>query len=101
MENFIFGIGAIARSISFGIKAIIQNQLFWGFAIGFLVSTLIHSFLISDKLKNICTSWINKKKKNNGTPLVSFKGWINKTKFIFTLALFLFMVVVLMALLMF
>jgi len=48
MENFRLGIEAAAYNLSSLLHTIIQYQLFWGFAIGFLVSTLVHAFLMSD-----------------------------------------------------
>jgi len=77
-----------------------QYQLFWGFAVGFLVSTLAHGFLVSDKLKRVCTIWFDKK-KNDDSRRVFFGSFANIVKFIFALSLLLFMVIVLIALLRF
>lgn len=37
------------------VRQIAQYQLFWGFASGFFVSTIVHGFLITENPKNIPT----------------------------------------------
>ncbi len=48
MENFLFGISALATSMRITIIALINHPLIWGFGIGFFVSTVIHMFIITD-----------------------------------------------------
>ncbi|MFH1537076.1 MAG: hypothetical protein ABID45_03750 [Patescibacteria group bacterium] len=115
MENLIFGIQAISKGMSFTIKSILQYQLFWGFAIGFLVSTLVHGFLISDNYKHIpiilfrnrahSFQKIHKKQGEKGHAFTAsfdtFIKTVNKVRFVFALSFLLFMIIVLLALLRF
>ncbi len=115
VENLIFGTGAIARGLSFTIKNIMQYQLFWGFALGFLISTLVHGFLVSDNPKQIPTMLfhnntngflqINQSQRNpDGTYTVSFSKFIkmaDKVRFLFGFAFFIFFIIILVALLKF
>lgn len=48
MDNIIFGIQAIGRSVSATTVALISHPLIWGFGIGFLASTSIHLFIVTD-----------------------------------------------------
>lgn len=53
MENFAFGIKALAYSIALTISALLHHPMLWGFAIGFSASTLIHAFIVSDNPRAI------------------------------------------------
>mgnify|MGYP001579194709 CR=1 FL=1 len=58
LENFAFGIKALAYSIAFTVYAFLHHPVLWGFAIGFGASTLIHAFIVSDNpraIKHILT----------------------------------------------
>ncbi|MBI4272962.1 hypothetical protein HY621_03870 [Candidatus Uhrbacteria bacterium] len=48
MENFIFGMQGLAHTIRPTVVAVINHPLMWGFGIGFLASTCIHLFIITD-----------------------------------------------------
>lgn len=48
MENFFYGIEGIAQTIRITTVALINHPLIWGFGIGFLSSTLIHLFIVTD-----------------------------------------------------
>jgi len=48
MNNFLLGLRAILRNFSLLIRNIWVLNIFRGFGIGFLVSTIMHSFLIVD-----------------------------------------------------
>ncbi len=49
MNNFFLGIKAIENNAVLMFKQLAEYQLFWGFAIGFLVATLVYGFLITDR----------------------------------------------------
>lgn len=48
MDNFIFGIQALGRSVSTTVVALMNHPLVWGFGFGFLASTFIHLFIVTD-----------------------------------------------------
>lgn len=48
MENFILGVQALALSIRATLLALLFHPLMWGFGFGFLVSTFIHLFIVTD-----------------------------------------------------
>lgn len=48
MENFIFGIQALSITIKPILLAVVNHPLMWGFGLGFLASTMIHLFIITD-----------------------------------------------------
>ncbi|MBI4253069.1 hypothetical protein HY623_02745 [Candidatus Uhrbacteria bacterium] len=48
MENVIYGIQALGRSVSVTVIALLHHQLIWGFGLGFLASTFIHLFIVTD-----------------------------------------------------
>lgn len=53
MENFIFGFQSVLKSTLDTLSQVIEYKLFWGFIIGFIVSTVMHSILIIDNPKHI------------------------------------------------
>ncbi|MBI2484450.1 hypothetical protein HYV71_04680 [Candidatus Uhrbacteria bacterium] len=48
MENFFFGIQGSSTTIKPILLAVINHPLLWGFGLGFLASTMIHLFIITD-----------------------------------------------------
>jgi len=55
MDNFFFGTQAIVSGMIDVLRGVTRYQLFWGFAFGFLVSTIVHAILISNSVKDIPT----------------------------------------------
>ena len=53
MDNFFFGLQGLLTSTIELLRILAVFQLFWGFVLGFLVSTVLHAFLISDNVKNV------------------------------------------------
>lgn len=53
MDNFIFGLQSIAFTMRQTILALIQNQIVWGFAIGFAGSTIIHLLVSTEQPRHI------------------------------------------------
>ncbi|MDP3970211.1 MAG: hypothetical protein Q8P90_00765 [bacterium] len=110
MENFILGIQANARELSLMLKYFARFELFWGFAIGFFVSTIAHGFIISDNPKHIPTILFSDnavsfeklyKKDKEGSYLSSYSTFVkivDKVKFIFSLSIFLFVFIVFISL---
>ena len=101
MENFIFTVVAFARNISFGMKVLISNQLFLGFAAGFLISILVHGYFISDKVRRICATPLDRIKKIGGESYFSLAGILNIAKISLSFSLFLFLLIILIALIKF
>lgn len=48
MDNIVFGIQALGRSVSMTLMALLYHPLMWGFGLGFLASTFIHLFIVTD-----------------------------------------------------
>lgn len=113
MDNFILGIQALAYGINLTIGTILQLELFWGFAIGFFVSTLIHAFLISEHPRNIPkllfydigTSFQQlSHRAKNGTYTSSFSHFMHMAetvKLLFALSFLLSMLIIFLALIRF
>lgn len=53
MENLVYGIQALGRSVSVTVVALLHHQLMWGFGLGFLASTFIHLFVVTDVPRQI------------------------------------------------
>lgn len=48
MENFIYGIQSAGETMRLTFLALIHHPIMWGFGFGFLASTFIHLFIITD-----------------------------------------------------
>ncbi|MBI4250219.1 hypothetical protein HY622_01375 [Candidatus Uhrbacteria bacterium] len=48
MDNFIYGIHAVSTTIKPIVFAVVNHPLMWGFGLGFLASTMIHLFIVTD-----------------------------------------------------
>lgn len=115
MENFFLGTQAILRGLSFFMKSVFQYPLFWGFGFGFLVSTLVHGFLVTSSPRNLPTLLFRDKavsfqkiqaasRTEDGTYTASFSSFtktIDIVRFIFSLSFFLFTLIILISLLKF
>lgn len=111
MKNFIFGIQAIIHGLGDMLAQVAQYQMFWGFAIGFFVSTVMHGFLITEHPKQIPTMFLLDtsksfsklhQQKTDGTYDVSYTQFLvraQKIKFIFGLAITLFFAIIILAVL--
>lgn len=53
MRNFVLGMGAILESVLLLLEQTTKYQVFWGFLIGFFVSTVFYGFLITDRPRHI------------------------------------------------
>lgn len=110
MDNFVYGIQSIARGLSTTIALLGSYQLFWGFAIGFFVSTLVHIFLITDNPRHIPAMLFYDKGTSfqkihsmspEGVYKVSYSQFVktvDKVKFVFGLAIMLFFVIIIITL---
>lgn len=86
---------------------ILHYELFWGFAVGFLVSTVVHGFLITDSPRAVLTILLHDKAKSftklhkigdNGQyndSFCTFSAQTRKMKTVFAItgALFLFLII--------
>ena len=111
MDNFFFGIQAVVTGVIDLVRRITAYQLFWGFSLGFLVSTILHGFLLSDHpkflpdmlLKDNATSFQkifsqDSKRTYNQSFQLYVKN-VDKVKFVFALSFFLFALLILFVLL--
>ena len=55
MQNFLLGLKAVLGGARDTLSQIGSFPMFWGFAIGFLVSTVAHAFLITDRPSHVST----------------------------------------------
>ena len=115
MENFFLGTQAILQGLSFFIKSVSRYPLFWGFGFGFLISTLVHGFLITNSPRSLPTILFKDKaigfekiradsRTKDGTYTSSFSAFIqtaNLIRFFFTLSFFLFTLIILISILRF
>ena len=53
MDNLLFGLQGIAFSMRQTLLALIQNQLVWGFVLGFAGSTIIHLLVSTEQPRHI------------------------------------------------
>ena len=111
MDNFIFGMQAVLNGTLVSVKQITQYQLFWGFSIGFLVSTIVHGFLISESPRQIPTILFQdkavsfekihprKEDESFSSSFFLFSKTADKVKISFLLAALLFLLIGLFAIL--
>lgn len=109
MENFILGADSLINYLSITIQAATNQPIFWGFFIGFLIATLIHGFIISGNPKYTHIILFNKNKKSyeiinkksdTNTKKINFSIYEKiaiQTKFIFSLSLLLFLLLIILA----
>lgn len=110
MENFLYGIEAIARGTWATIVTLGNYELFWGFALGFLVSTFAHMFVITDKPSHIPLMLFSDKvdgfkkishKDAKGTYTTSFEHFsrtVDRVQLLVGLGLLMLFVILLVAL---
>ncbi len=53
MDNFFFGLQSVSYGTIDMARQITKYQLFWGFTLGFVVSTVVHGFLLTDNPKDV------------------------------------------------
>jgi hypothetical protein len=58
-DNFFYGLQAILSGIVDALRVALTFKLFWGFVLGFLVSTIVHAFLVADNVKHLPTMMFN------------------------------------------
>lgn len=110
MDNFLFGIQSIAQGLKTTITLLAGYQMFWGFALGFFVSTLVHIFLITDNPRHVPTMLLYdpgvsfqkmQTKNQQGTYTASYAQFVktvNKVRIVFGLACTLFFVIIIISL---
>jgi hypothetical protein len=67
MDNFLYGLEAVLSNSWRSMLQLTQYQLFWGFAIGFFMSTMVHAFLATDSPKQAATMVFQKKENSYQT----------------------------------
>ncbi|MFC1598069.1 hypothetical protein ACFL2M_00870 [Patescibacteria group bacterium] len=110
MENYILGIQAIGRGLSALVRGVAQLDLFWGFALGFFVSVLVHGFIVSEKPTELPKILMNRpaksfqriydkdKKGQYMEAYSTYRKTAMRVKFLFGLAAALFFLIVFAAL---
>ena len=110
MANFTLGIQAALYNLQSVVYSALQFPLFWGFALGFLISTLVHAFLMSEHPAHVPIILMHKTHRSfekiygkeadpEGGDLEYelFAKMAMVTKFVFALSVLVFLLVVLWA----
>lgn len=63
MDNFLGGFHAVMLGLVDTMAQVADYPLFWGFAVGFLTSTIVHAFLLTDHPRDIPTVLFQEKAK--------------------------------------
>ena len=53
MDNFFLGIQAIFTGLFLVVKQVTYYPVFWGFAMGFFIASVVYGFLITDSPKHV------------------------------------------------
>ena len=61
MQNFLLGMMAVLGGTQETLGRVSDYPMFWGFATGFLTSTIMHAFLIMDSPRHIPTALLEDK----------------------------------------
>lgn len=61
MDNFFLGLRAVLLGSKDMLSRVTAYPLFWGFAMGFFTSTLVHAFLIMDSPRQVSSVLFNDK----------------------------------------
>jgi len=108
MNNFLEGMRAVFGGLTDLLLGVTNYPLFWGFSLGFLVSTLVHAFLMTDNPRQIPTVLFQDKstsfeklypRKANGTYAKSYADFskaAKRTKILFSTAFFLLLLLILL-----
>jgi hypothetical protein len=64
MDNFLGGFHAVILGLKDSLSQVTNYPLFWGFTLGFLTSTIVHAFLMSDHPKNLPTMLFTEQSKS-------------------------------------
>lgn len=111
MSNFIEGIVALLLGLRGTLVRVADYPLFWGFATGFLTSTLVHAFLMTDSPRQVPTVLFNDKsvsfeklyaRRKDGTygkSYTEFSRAASQTKLFFAIAGLLIVLLVLIVML--
>lgn len=111
MDNFFLGLRAVLLESKDTLSRVMAYPLFWGFAMGFFTSTLVHAFLILDNPRQISNVLLNDKATSfqqlyparaDGTfakSYADFSRMADRTKIVFLSAFLLVSVVLLIVLL--
>lgn len=111
MENFIKGLQAIFGEAGNTLSAVTDYPLFWGFAVGFFTSTIVHAFLMTDHPQQVSTVLFQEKAKGfetlypakpNGTFTKSYSDYskmADRVKTLFLIATFILTLLIFIAIL--
>lgn len=109
MYNFIWGLQAVLREAKDTLMHVTDYPLFWGFAMGFLVSTIVHAFLMTDSPRQVPAVLFRDKSasfeklyppRDDGSyarSYASFSRMVDKTKLVSLLAVLLVTILILIA----
>jgi hypothetical protein len=111
MDNLFFGLQSIAINMRQTILALIQNQIIWGFIIGFGGSTVVHLLVSTEQPKHIphiltkeVSSAFNKVAKRNSsgmflTSYTKFEQDYHRTRALAYTVILAFLAIMIIALL--
>ncbi len=110
IENFALGLQGVMRSMGFAVRQLVQFQLFQGFLVGFILSTLLHTFIIREdfrKLPKYLTGdpsdhFVQEAERSEDgeykTSYLQFKRLVYRTRLAFYLGTFSFLIIVIASL---
>ena len=113
LDNFFFGLQSVSHGAIDLARLITKFELFWGFTLGFIVSTLVHGVLMTDNPRDVPSMVLQDKatsfqkiydRQEGDSYKQSFHSYsqnVNKMKLTFALAGLLVVLVLLIALLSF
>ena len=58
-DNFFFGVQANLAGVIDVFRVATQQKLFWGFVLGFVISSVIHAFLVAEHVRHIPTMMLS------------------------------------------
>lgn len=110
MDNFLGGFHAVILGLMNTIAQVMDFPLFWGFATGFVTSTVVHAFLLSDHPRDVPTVLFQEKAKGFESLYAPVKGsaytksyaeyskTAHRTKLLFLIAASIVLAIIILAL---
>lgn len=110
MDNFLGGFHAVILGLKDTLSQVTNYPLFWGFSLGFLTSTIVHAFLMSEHPRDVPKMLFQEQSKSfetlyapseTGTYTKSYAEYskmVRRTKILFFIAASLVLLLVIMVL---
>ena len=110
-DNFYMAVQAAAQTISLHFSILIAHPFFWGFCAGFLIAAIVSVLIITNNPIHVCTILLHKdprksfskisKKKKQPIDFRDFQVIHTLVRFLFLIAVLLFLMIVLISLVVF